>query len=172
MVMSRAYIFFSCETGFDDSVISRLRLIESVTEVYGTLGKYDVIAKLESDSEDVLQETIARKIRKLDKIKGTLTLIVNKDQQFSNSIKYELLKNVKNISQAYIIIDCNHANEYQVFKNLKEIPEVIECDVLIGSYELICRIVAPTYNDISDVVTNKIRKLEKIRGTMTLYVIG
>jgi DNA-binding Lrp family transcriptional regulator len=42
---------------------------------------------------------------------------------------------------------------------------------LIGSFEILCTIVAPTYNEISDVVTNKIRKIPNIKSTITLNVV-
>jgi DNA-binding Lrp family transcriptional regulator len=58
-----------------------------------------------------------------------------------------------------------------VLQNLKDIPEVIEADILVGSYEMICKIVAPTYNEISDVVSKKIRKLGNIKSTITLNVV-
>ena len=57
-------------------------------------------------------------------------------------------------------------------KNLKEIPEVIETDVLVGNYEIICRIAAPTYNNISEIVSKKIRRIPGIKSTITINVIN
>ncbi len=57
-------------------------------------------------------------------------------------------------------------------KNLEEIPEIVEANVLIGNYEIICKIVAPTYNDISEIVTKKIRKIPRIKSTKTINVIN
>ena len=56
-------------------------------------------------------------------------------------------------------------------RDAKEIPEVVGIDMLIGSFEIICTIVAPTYNDISNIVTKKIRKIENIKSTITLNVV-
>ncbi|NDB47376.1 MAG: AsnC family transcriptional regulator, partial [Nitrososphaeria archaeon] len=36
----------------------------------------------------------------------------------------------------------------------------------------ICNVMAPTYTEISDLVTKKIRKLPGIKSTVTLNVIG
>lgn len=49
---------------------------------------------------------------------------------------------------------------------------MIEDDDLIGSFEIICKLVAPTYNDISDIISKKIRKIINIKSTITLNVVG
>jgi len=43
--------------------------------VQGTFGAYDILAKVESEDVDKLRDTIAWKIRKLDRIRSTLTLM-------------------------------------------------------------------------------------------------
>jgi len=58
-----------------------------------------------------------------------------------------------------------------VLSDLSDIPEVIEGDIVMGSYDIMCKVAAPTYNDISDVVTKKIRKIQDVRTTITLNVI-
>ncbi len=77
----------------------------------------------------------------------------------------------RHMAQAYVLIDCKKMADYEVLRNLSLIPEVIEGDVVMGSYKILCRIVAPTYNNISDVVTKKLRKLEGIKATITLNVV-
>ena len=37
-------------------------------------------------------------------------------------------------------------------KSLDDIPEVVEADMLVGNFEIICKTVAPTYNDISEII--------------------
>ncbi len=76
------------------------------------------------------------------------------------------------MTQAFIVIHCSKSDEFQVMKNLEEITEVVEVDVLIGNYEIICRIMAPTYNDISEIVSKKIRKIPGIKSTITINVIN
>jgi len=44
-------------------------------EVHGTFGAYDILAKIESDTVEKLRETITWKIRKIEKIRSTLTLM-------------------------------------------------------------------------------------------------
>ena len=75
------------------------------------------------------------------------------------------------MAQAYVLINCKKEAEQKVLQNLTEIPEVIEGSAVIGHYEILCRVIAPTYNEISDVVTKKIRKFKDIKSTSTLNVI-
>jgi DNA-binding Lrp family transcriptional regulator len=97
--------------------------------------------------------------------------LINENETFSkiSEIEKEVLE--KHTVQAFIIIHCNTSNEIDVLSKLKEIPEVVEADILIGSFEILCTIVAPTYNEISDVVSNKIRKIPNIKSTVTLNVV-
>jgi len=76
------------------------------------------------------------------------------------------------MTQAFIVIHCSKSDEFKVMKNLEEITEVVEVDVLVGNYEIICRIMAPTYNDISEIVSKKIRKISGIKSTITINVIN
>ena len=171
--MSTAYVLINCETGSEDYIISQLKLIESVKNVAGTFGSYDIITKLESANEEKLRQDISKNIRKLKKIRATLTLIsedpTNLFGKTLNDEEKEILD--RYASQAYVIVHCDETKERDVLQNMSKIPEVVECNTLIGSYELLCKVVVPTYNDISDVVTKKIRRIENIKTTITLNVI-
>ncbi len=171
--MSKAYVLFSCESGSDNYIVRNLKTIETVREAYGTFGIYDVIAKMESDSEDELQEIITKKIRRIPKIRATLTLMAyEKNILFGKGLspdEKEILD--RHSSQAYIAIHCNKTHENEVLLDLGEIPEVVEGDIVLGSFDIMCKVSAPTYNDISDVVTKKIRKIQNMKSTVTLNVI-
>ena len=73
--MAEAYVLINCEIGSEEKVIEELKTIDGVKEVHGTFGAYDVLAKVESDQVETLRETITWKIRKIDKIRSTLTLM-------------------------------------------------------------------------------------------------
>jgi len=73
--MATAYILINCELGSEESIIQQLNNIDGVLEVNGTFGAYDILAKIESPTVDVLRETITWKIRKIDQIRSTLTLM-------------------------------------------------------------------------------------------------
>ena len=73
--MAEAYVLINCEIGSEEKVIEELKTIDGVVEVHGTFGAYDILAKVESDQVETLRETITWKIRKIDKIRSTLTLM-------------------------------------------------------------------------------------------------
>jgi len=73
--MAIAYVLINCELGSEESIIQQLKNLDGVTEVNGTFGAYDILTKIESDTVEVLREIITWKIRKIDKIRSTLTLM-------------------------------------------------------------------------------------------------
>ena len=73
--MATAFVLINCDLGFEEVVISELKLIEDVKEVHGTFGAYDILAKVEASPIETLRETITWKIRKIQKIRSTLTLM-------------------------------------------------------------------------------------------------
>lgn len=73
--MATAYVLINCDLGSEESVISELKSIEGVTEIHGIFGAYDVLAKVESKQVETLRETITWKVRKIAKIRSTLTLM-------------------------------------------------------------------------------------------------
>ena len=73
--MATAYVLIVCDLGYEEQIIEELKHLSDVKEVQGTFGAYDSLAKLESDEHSTLRETITWKIRKLDKVRSTLTLM-------------------------------------------------------------------------------------------------
>ena len=73
--METAYVLVSCDLGSEDTIIEDLKHIESVREVSGTFGAYDIIAKIENPDREKLRETIIWNIRKLQHVRSTLTLM-------------------------------------------------------------------------------------------------
>ncbi len=56
-------------------------------------------------------------------------------------------------------------------KNLSHISEVKEADVVFGYYDVICKVEAPEYKILENVITKAIRTLPHVRTSMTLNVI-
>ena len=77
--MHSAFVLMNAELGKENQIVNEIKKIANVKEVYPVYGVYDVLMVLESDSMDLLRETITSKIRKLDGIKSTLTMIIVKD---------------------------------------------------------------------------------------------
>ncbi|MDE1727005.1 MAG: Lrp/AsnC ligand binding domain-containing protein [Thaumarchaeota archaeon] len=73
--METAYVMINCEMGSEGAVIENLKPIECVKEIMGVFGNYDVLVKIQSTKVDEIKQTITTKIRNIDKIKCTTTLI-------------------------------------------------------------------------------------------------
>ena len=73
--MAKAYVLINCELGSEEAVIAQLKSIEGVNEVHGTFGAYDILVKIESERVETLREVITWKIRKIEHIRSTLTLM-------------------------------------------------------------------------------------------------
>jgi len=73
--MSTAYVLINCDLGFEEQIIEELKHISDVKEVHGTFGAYDILAKVESANVETLRETIMWKIRKIVRVRSTLTLM-------------------------------------------------------------------------------------------------
>jgi len=170
--MVKAYVLIVNESGTEDSVISNLSHIPSVTDVFGTFGTYDIIAKLVSSNDENIQNDISNGIRKISNIRSTLTLLVDEKLGFVKTTEIEQKILDRHMTQAFVTIHCLKSDEYSVMKKLEEIPEVVEANLLVGHHELICKIVAPTYNDISEIVSKKVRKIHGIKSTITINVIN
>lgn len=170
--MAKAYVLINSVPGSEDFIISQLKSIESVIDAYGAFGPYDIIINLQTADDEKLKQVLSKRIRKVSKIQSTLTLITEKNDKFGkklNKTERETLE--KYSAHAYVMIQCEKSHEDNILSELAKIPEVIEADGLIGAFDIICRVVAPTYNDISGIVTKTIRKLEGIKTTTTLNVI-
>lgn len=74
--MPSAYVLINTEIGAEDEVLKSLRKIEAVKEAYIVYGVYDIVAKVEAESMDKLKEIVTWHIRRLDKVRSTLTMII------------------------------------------------------------------------------------------------
>ncbi|MCE9652911.1 MAG: Lrp/AsnC ligand binding domain-containing protein [Nitrosarchaeum sp.] len=73
--METAYVLINCDLGKEDEVIENLKHIDSIKEIHGTYGEYDIIVKVEHVEKMKLQEIIVWNIRKIDHVRSTLTLL-------------------------------------------------------------------------------------------------
>jgi DNA-binding Lrp family transcriptional regulator len=74
--MPSAFVLINVESGSEDEVLNDLKSIEGVTESYFSYGVYDIITKVKADTMDKLKEMVTRRIRTLNKVRSTLTLIM------------------------------------------------------------------------------------------------
>jgi len=83
-----AYVLINSDLGTDESIISKIKEIlkdekdvEFTTQ--GVYGIYDIVLKISSDNTDVLRNIITYKIRKINKVQSTLTMMVVEEQEKS-----------------------------------------------------------------------------------------
>jgi len=74
--MPKAFVFMNIDAGAEMEILKLLRETPEVKESYFVYGVYDIVAKIETDTMDHLKEVITWKVRRLDKIRSTLTTIV------------------------------------------------------------------------------------------------
>ena len=73
--MPVAFVLINAEIGGEQEVIEALKKIKNVKEAYLVYGVYDIIAKVEAETMDKLKEAITWNIRRLVKVRSTLTMI-------------------------------------------------------------------------------------------------
>jgi DNA-binding Lrp family transcriptional regulator len=74
--MPIAFVLINSEIGSEGEVLNELKKVEGVKEAYSVYGVYDIIAKVSADSMDKLKDIVTWRIRRLNKVRSTLTMIV------------------------------------------------------------------------------------------------
>lgn len=74
--MPLAFVFVNVEAGREKEVLENIKKIPEVKASYLVYGVYDIVAMVESDTFEKLREMVTKKIRQLDKVRSTTTMIV------------------------------------------------------------------------------------------------
>jgi len=74
--MAQGYVLLNCDLGAEEFIVDELRKISQVSQAYITFGAYDVIAEINTDSQEDFDETVSFKIRRLTRVVSTMTLNV------------------------------------------------------------------------------------------------
>lgn len=74
--MATAYVLINTDMGAENDVLKELKNIPGIKEVYLVYGVYDIIAKVEAETMEQVKEIITWKIRRLEKVRSTLSMIV------------------------------------------------------------------------------------------------
>jgi len=171
--MPKAYVLMNCDLGSEKQVITSLKSINGIKEAHGTLGLYDIVAQIESDTEEKIREIATVTIRNMPKIHSTMTLTRSESGElFQASEKLIGIMLGQNFARAYVVIHCDNGEEYSTLKNLSHIPEVKEADVVFGFYDVICKIEASDEKTLDHILTKTIRSLPHIKTSMTLKIIN
>jgi len=76
LTMPMAFVLINAEIGSEEEVLKELKKVEGVVESYVVYGVYDVVAKIRADTMDKLKDVVTWHVRRLNKVRSTLTMIV------------------------------------------------------------------------------------------------
>ncbi len=77
--MPKALVLITVDSGKDAEVVEELKKVPNVKEIYEVYGAYDIIVMVEGDSHPKIKETVFNKIRQLEYVKSTLTMMIVED---------------------------------------------------------------------------------------------
>jgi DNA-binding Lrp family transcriptional regulator len=74
--MPIAFVFINTDTAAMPEVLNKVKTIEGVEEAATVYGVYDIVAKVKTETMDRLKNIITYKIRMIDHIRETNTVLV------------------------------------------------------------------------------------------------
>jgi DNA-binding Lrp family transcriptional regulator len=74
-----AFVLINADIGSEEEVLKELQDVEGVKEAYIVYGIHDVVAMIEAETMDKLKNIVTLDIRRLKKIRSSLTMIVVED---------------------------------------------------------------------------------------------
>ena len=74
--MPTAFVLINTEIGSEADVLKSLKKVEGVNEAFAVYGVYDIVARVKAETMDKLKEIVTWRVRRLDKVRSTLTMIV------------------------------------------------------------------------------------------------
>ena len=73
--MASAYLLLNVETGTEKEVMNKLKTYQEVKEAWMVYGVYDIIVQVETETMEELKNIVSWTIRRLDKVRSTMTMI-------------------------------------------------------------------------------------------------
>ena len=83
MIKLKAFVLLNTELGMESKIIEALKGVEEITNIYSLYGIYDIIIEMEADTMDRIKEVVFNKVRRLDNVKSTITLLTYGDPLFN-----------------------------------------------------------------------------------------
>ncbi len=82
--MPMAYVMMNVKVGTDVEVVKQLRLLKQVIGVFEVYSIYDIVTEVRTDTMGELEEVVNSKIRRLDNVLNTHTMIVAEKMSSAN----------------------------------------------------------------------------------------
>ena len=79
--MNIAFVLVQSTIGHEMEVLNDLLKLDFIKEAKGTFGYYDILVKIEAPSENEIEKTITKKVRKVKNVNTTTTLSVISEQE-------------------------------------------------------------------------------------------
>jgi len=76
--MALAFVCITTEPASMIEVLKKVKMVEGVQEAQLVYGVYDIVAKVEGETMEELKHTITHKIRRIDNVRTTVTMMVVK----------------------------------------------------------------------------------------------
>ena len=71
---------------------------------------------------------------------------------------------------AFVLIATEAGSEAEVLRDLRQVEGVEEAFAVSGVYDIVVRVKAATIDQLKEIVAGRIRKLNNIRATLTMFV--
>ena len=81
--MPVAFVLINAELGSEGEVLNELKKVEGIEEAYSVYGVYDIIAKVRGETMEKLKDVVTWRIRRMNKVRSTLTMIVIEEMKKS-----------------------------------------------------------------------------------------
>ena len=78
--MPIAFVLVNTDVGSELDVLRELKKVEGVEEAVALYGAYDIMIRVATQSMDELKRIITWQVRKMDRIRTTLTMITNESK--------------------------------------------------------------------------------------------
>lgn len=74
--------------------------------------------------------------------------------------------------EALVLINTDVGAEEEVLNQVRSISGVKEAYLVYGVYDLYTRIIASNIEDLKNIISTRIRRLPKVRSTITMVVVS
>ena len=75
------------------------------------------------------------------------------------------------MASAYLLLNVETGAEEEVMNSLRDLQEVKEARMVYGVYDLVLRVEAETMEELKNVVSWTVRRLDRVRSTMTMIIV-
>lgn len=75
------------------------------------------------------------------------------------------------MAEAFILINTETGGENEVLRSLMGVEGVEEAYIVYGVYDIVARVKAPDVEALKRIVTTNIRKMPKVKSTLTMMIV-